>query len=175
MWKYIIRDMTSMLHYVPFAIAAWIVAAVFCICRNRRCKSRGEASGSVCARSAFYMYVVLLLVITLFSRESGSGKGLDLKLFSTWGINKRNNAYVIENILLFIPYGFVCAWNYTCMRNFLVCTLTGFLTSLGIEFLQLVTGRGFFQIDDILTNALGSMIGCIAFKWICRKKPKEKN
>lgn len=172
MWKYIVRDMISMLHYVPYAIAAWIAAAVLSACRNRRRRSRGEATRPVCAEAGFYMYVVLLLVITFFSRESGSGKGLDLKLFSTWGINNRNNAYVIENILLFIPYGFVCAWNFTGLRNFFVCTLTGFLTSLGIECLQLITRRGVFQIDDILTNVLGSMIGCIAYWCICRRKQK---
>ena len=32
---------------------------------------------------------------------------MDLELFSTWGINDRNNAFVVENVLLFIPYGFV--------------------------------------------------------------------
>ena len=105
------------------------------------------------------MYVAVLLVITYFSRESGTRGGLDLELFSTWGINKRNNAYVVENVLLFIPYGFVLAWADARQRNFFRNLFTGALTSLAIECMQLVTGRGFFQIDDILTNILGTILG----------------
>ena len=56
--------------------------------------------------SAFaYGYMVLILVITLLSREDGSHLGLDLTIGSTWGINARNNAYVLENVLLFVPFG----------------------------------------------------------------------
>ena len=39
----------------------------------------------------------------------------------------------------------------------------GFFTSLGIELLQLATQRGFFQIDDILTNTLGAVVGYLFF------------
>ena len=42
----------------------------------------------------------------------------------------------------------------------------GAVTSFGIEFLQLVTRRGFFQIDDILTNVLGTVIGWLVFRMI---------
>ena len=33
--------------------------------------------------------------------------------------------------------------------------------------MQLVTGRGYFQIDDILTNTLGALFGGILF-WLVR-------
>ena len=106
------------------------------------------------------------------SRESGNSKGFDLELFSTWGINDRNNAYVIENIMLFVPYGFLGSWAFEKMGNFFRCLALGALTSLYIESLQLVTGRGFFQIDDILTNTLGAVIGCLVYRLFlfCGKK-----
>ena len=89
---------------------------------------------------------------------------MDLELFSTWGINDRNNAYVIENVLLFIPYGFLCGWNFIGARNLFRCAALGAVTSFGIEWMQLMTGRGYFQIDDILTNILGTVIGWIIFR-----------
>ena len=96
---------------------------------------------------------------------------MDLELFSTWGINERNNAYVVENVLLFIPYGFVLAWADVRQRNFFCNLLTGALTSFAIEYMQLVTQRGYFQIDDILTNILGTILGFLCY-WllhgICR-------
>ena len=52
------------------------------------------------------------------------------------------------------------------MKGFFCSAFLGTVTSLLIETLQLVTGRGFFQIDDILTNALGTVIGYLVFRII---------
>ena len=38
------------------------------------------------------------------------------------------------------------------------------MTSLGVETIQLITGRGYFQVDDILTNVLGAVIGYVIFR-----------
>ena len=176
MLKYIISDMLAMLRYLPYGIIAGLFAVLILCAINRGRKKRGVAAVSLPAVSCLVMYVAIMLVITYFSRESGSRSGLDLELFSTWGINNRNNAYVVENVLLFIPYGFVLAWADTRQRSFFRNLLTGALTSLAIECMQLVTGRGFFQIDDILTNILGTILGFLGY-WmvhgicsICRKQ-----
>ena len=90
---------------------------------------------------------------------------MDLELFSTWGINTRNNAFVVENVLLFIPYGFACPWAFPWLRGFFRNIFAAFVTSLGVETIQLITGRGYFQVDDILTNVLGGIIGYWMF-WL---------
>jgi len=173
MTKYIIRDVTSMLRYLPYGLlAGMIVVIVLSVINNRRMKKNKEPL-SVMAITGFMMYLVVLLFITFLSREGGSNKGIDMKLFSTWGINTRNNAYVIENILLFIPYGFFCAWIIKEINNIFICTLLGAATSLIIEWLQLLTGRGFFQIDDVVTNTIGAMMGYLIFR-IFRKPPRRK-
>lgn len=163
MLKYIIRDITSVLHFAPYGIAAGVVVFLFCVLMNAWRTITGREKVPIPAAVCFYTYAVIILVITFFSRENGSSNGVDLELFSTWGINNRNNAYVIENILLFIPFGFVCPWHMKRVRSFLKCSGIGFLTSLAIECMQLVTRRGVFQIDDVLTNLVGSMIGYIFF------------
>ncbi len=168
MLKYLVRDLLSALRFLPWGIVAGIVVVMILNMVNVRRSHTGRKSVPTPAAVCFYMYVVILLVITFFSRESGSGRGIDLELFSTWGINDRNNAYVVENVLLFIPYGVVCSWYLKKIRSFVACTALGLLSSLGIEWLQLLTQRGVFQIDDILTNMLGSMIGYLLFRIICR-------
>ncbi len=172
MLKYLIRDLISVLRFLPWGIMAGIVVAIILNNVNGKCAHTGRKIVPAPAAVCFYMYVVILLMITFFSRESGSGRGIDLEFFSTWGINDRNNAYVVENILLFIPYGMVCPWYLKKVRSFISCTALGLVSSLGIEWLQLVTQRGVFQIDDILTNMLGSMIGYLLFRVagrLCRK------
>ena len=113
----------------------------------------------------FSLYLMIILVITFFSREDGSRIGMDLELFSTWGTNARNHAYVVENVLLFIPYGFICPWAFPWLRGFFRNTFAAFETSVGVETIQLITCRGDFRVDDILTNVLGGIIGYWMF-WL---------
>lgn len=164
MLKYIINDMAATLGYLPYGIIAGLAAAMMLGRFNRGRKKQGKDTVSLPAVTCLVMYVAVLLTITYFSRESGSRIGMDLELFSTWGINRRNNAYVVENVLLFIPYGFILAWASNRQRHFVLNLLTGALTSLAIESMQLVTGRGYFQIDDILTNILGTILGYLCFR-----------
>lgn len=168
MLKYIIRDVAAVFRFLPYGIVVGIIVAVLLSAVNDRRVRQGKKVLHAASHTCYYMYLAIVLFITFLSRESGSGKGMDLQLFSTFGINARNNAYVAENVLLFIPYGFVCAWAFKGLRKFWKCSLAGFLTSLGIECLQLFTQRGFFQIDDIVTNVAGTMIGYILFRCILR-------
>lgn len=162
MMEYIYRDMMSVARYLPWGLILGFPLGMLlsCLFAGRGRKERR----SFAALTAFSVYLTIILVITFWSRESGSRTGVDLELFSTWGINKRNNAYVVENVLLFIPYGYVCCWAFPGIRKFFRCAAVGAVTSLGIESLQLVTGRGYFQIDDILTNLLGTMLGYVFFR-----------
>lgn len=160
-----------MLKYLPRAILIGIplsLSAVFVA--NAWQRKRGGGACSVLRTVIFGFYLAVLFFITFFSRESGSRVGVDLVLFSTWGINDRNNAFVIENVLLFIPYGFVSCLAFKGLRDFVRCTVFGMATSLCIECLQLITGRGYFQLDDILTNTLGAMLGFLVYLILFGKK-----
>ncbi len=172
MFYYICRDLTNALKYLPIGI----VAGGLCYCMlsgwNAKRKRKRKESIPVVPRSLFFTYLAVILTITFLSREGGNQLGFDLEIFSTWGINNRNNALVIENILLFVPYGIVCPMAFLRVRKFGRCLAVGALTSLGVELLQLFTGRGFFQIDDILTNIIGTIIGYWIFslaRWIGEK------
>lgn len=170
MIEYIIRDMVSVFRFLPYGLVVGIIVAIILSAINDRRVARKKRPISVAAVTSFFMYVAIILFITFLSRENGSRKGIDLELFSTWGINARNNAFVVENVLLFIPYGFVCAWALRAAKRFWFCTLLGLFTSIGIECMQLVTGRGYFQIDDILTNVLGTVIGYILFRCVLNEE-----
>lgn len=164
MFGYVIKDLSTVSRYLPCGLAAGVVAVLVLNVVNRVRIRRGKESFSVLPGSVLCVYFVIMLFITFLSRESGSRNGVDLELFSTWGINQRNNAFVIENILLFVPYGFICAWALQGARGLISNTLLGLATSLGIETMQLVTQRGYFQIDDVLTNTIGMVAGYLIFR-----------
>lgn len=76
-------------------------------------------------------------------------------------INPVNIYQVYLNIVMFVPMGYLLPYVFDWFRRsvrrrtVLVC----FLISLLIENLQLITKRGFYDIDDIFTNTLGGFIG----------------
>lgn len=165
MIEFIEADLSQAFGYLPYGLAVGIPAAVVAVrLINAGRKKKRKQPVSWIPITAFCIYSAVMLAITFLSRESGSRTGgMDLRLFSTWGINSRNNAFVIENVLLFIPYGFFCSWNFTRRKKLFWCTLLGAATSLGIETMQLLTGRGYFQIDDIVTNTLGAFAGGLLY------------
>lgn len=168
MIEYIYKDLLSMIKYLPYSLAVGLPAAAVCLLAARLWRGKKGRAGGCVPVIFFTVYLTIMLTITFLSRESGTRRGvMDLELFSTWGINDRNNAFVVENVLLFIPYGFACPWVFCRARNLFYCTLIGAFTSLGIETLQLLTGRGYFQIDDILTNTLGTILGFLIY-WLWR-------
>lgn len=118
-WKYIIRDLNGAIQYLPYGVMAGAVMGLILNAMNARRERKGKEAFPMAGLMVFSLYLMIILVITFFSREDGSrNRAMDLELFSTWGINTRNNAFVVENVLLFIPYGFACPWAFPWLRGF---------------------------------------------------------
>lgn len=162
MWKYLIQDLLGTVKYAPYGllIGSMVYALLVWFRKKRGADSKQLFSW---AELLFWIYIAIMIVITFLSREGGSSTGMDLKIGSSLGINVRNDAYIAENILLFIPYGFLLGVVWKKERRFLNHLSLGFLTSFCIECLQLVSGRGVFQTDDMITNTIGSVIGYLVF------------
>lgn len=164
MGKYLVQDLLETIRYVPWgllvALGVWAVVQLI----NRYRKKQGKVPCREVPIICFFSYLGLLLIITYWSRESGDISIIDWQIGSTLRINNRNTALWVENVLLFVPYGFCFAWCQTKKEVLLPGICLGFFTSLCIEILQLVTGRGVFQIDDIITNTLGCFVGVLLFK-----------
>ncbi|MGC4018991.1 MAG: VanZ family protein [Muricomes sp.] len=69
------------------------------------------------------------------------------------------------NILIFIPYGFFISMA-SRSRGFFMTLFYSFGLSLCVEVFQLITKVGSFDVDDILLNTLGGVMGYILFS-IC--------
>jgi glycopeptide antibiotics resistance protein len=110
------------------------------------------------------VYVTVLLIQAFLSREPGSRIEVDLKLFSTWGDSMMDHAYFIENIIMFLPFGFLFPIGFRFLRKVGNCIIAGFFCSVCLELMQLVTGRGYCQLDDVVTNTLGTAIGWVLYR-----------
>lgn len=70
---------------------------------------------------------------------------------------------VIGNILLFIPLGFCIPLFFNKKNKLSKVILYGFIASLTIEVLQIFTPFNTTDIDDIIFNTFGSILGFIIF------------
>lgn len=86
-----------------------------------------------------------------------------LRYKSTSGLFFRN---VIGNILLFLPFGYLITDMVQSKANKcnpLITLLLTSITSISTELIQLFIGRS-FDIDDIILNILGGLLGYIIYK-----------
>lgn len=134
--------------------------------------------------SIFFIYTIVVLGATLGIRSSGYGGNINLHLFSSYiaafnSFSKVEWRNIILNILMFVPLGVILPLIFVKCRKFWVTYLVGFLSTVFLELIQLVTGRGIFELDDIFNNTLGCIIGygivMIFILGFIDKKKYEKN
>lgn len=118
----------------------------------------------VASCSIFFIYIIVVLGATLGIRSSDYGGNINLHLFSSYiaafnSFSKVEWRNIILNILMFVPLGVISPLIFVKCRKFWVTYLVGFLSTVFLELIQLVTGRGIFELDDIFNNTLGCIIG----------------
>lgn len=116
---------------------------------------------NIAGKYIFACYIMYVLYLVLFSREPGSREGVNLELFGTYSESPRAQAYMVENILLLIPFGFLLPFLSRRLATFTSALTLGLIFSLIIETTQYITKRGYFQADDIWLNTVGAVIGFI--------------
>lgn len=70
---------------------------------------------------------------------------------------------LVGNVVVLIPFGFMLPFVLKAGRNFFVMLLNAFLFVTGLEIFQLFSAFGAFDVDDILLNCLGAVIGYILY------------
>ena len=164
--SYITHDMMEPVGYLPLGLISGILFLIVMRILRKLGLFRSKRSGTHRDLLFFLVivYAAVLLKLAFFSREPGSRTTVDLTLFNTWGVTMQAHAFFVENIIMFIPFGILIPTAFPMMRNIFVCTMTALACSLSLEMFQLITGRGFCQLDDVVTNTLGAFIGYIVYK-----------
>lgn len=70
---------------------------------------------------------------------------------------------LIGNIAMFIPVGIIWPWCFKKLDSFAKTVLAGFSFSLCIEVLQLLCFERNSDVDDLITNTLGVVIGAAIY------------
>lgn len=152
-----------------YGIGLVIGAVVFCSCmfmtRRREMKRGGEVSGKEVFWSlALSIYVMFLLGATLLNRTLGDGEGLRLELFWSYRVvfqeqNWELAKQILYNILAFIPWGILVPKCFGRSMGYWKVVGSAITMSVGIELVQLIGQCGLCELDDVVHNTLGAVIG----------------
>ena len=71
---------------------------------------------------------------------------------------------LLGNLLGFVPIGLLLPLLVPLFRKGIYVLLAGFFLSLGFETTQLVLGLGIFDVDDLILNTAGCIIGYGLFR-----------
>ncbi len=137
-------------------------------------KKRGN-KGIISAGFVLFGAYALFMMYNLFSGSSHyQGRFVDINMtpfktikmyinyfdhfdLQTWIVN------VFGNVLAFIPLGFFLAWLFPITAKWWRMTLILIFAVSAIEVMQFFLKVGSFDVDDILLNTFGGMIGYVLF------------
>ncbi len=130
----------------------------------------------------FFIYFIVLFYFLFFSEELGRTYSertyhYNLVPFKEIGrfIRYRERLgmkavllNIFGNVAAFVPFGVYLPVYFRRCQRFLWAVFFSFELSLAVELLQLVFKVGSFDVDDLLLNTLGGMLGFLVF--VCWKR-----
>ena len=141
----------------------------FCVV-NRRSMRKGIVF-------LFLVYFAVVLYLTVFMRIGSVDTSVVTTPFDDLknAIQYRDPAliqHMVLNVLLFVPFGYLIpAMNPERLRRCSFAFLGGIACSTVIEGVQMVFSLGQSDIDDIIANSIGAVVGylCVRFVWQFQK------
>ena len=122
----------------------------------------------------FCAYCIFIIWYTLLSRTSSGRHQIDMRFmwsYYEWFIGKqgakKNVIQNIANIVFFVPFGFFLSMIIKEKITRKVLVYAG-LFSLFIELTQYFACLGLCELDDIVCNSLGALIGLKLKQTICK-------
>ncbi len=119
----------------------------------------------VLASEILFVFVMLVLASTVFTRTPNSMHTYKLMLFWSWVEAASGDLEYLQeivlNIILFLSGGVLLPFVFHKKILLRYSFFAGVLSSFVIECSQLIFCRGLFEWDDIIDNSIGAMIGCI--------------
>lgn len=145
-----------------------------------------EKAGRKTIKIIFVIYIIVLLKVIVFKIPLVRMKeimdtwtrevifeGMDsanFELFKTvrmyiryWGRGLNSFQNLVGNVVAFIPLGYLLPRLFRPAGNVIICMLNVFVFVVSIEVFQLISAFGAFDVDDILLNCGGALLGYLFF------------
>ena len=126
----------------------------------------------------FLMYLCLLAYFMFFSESFGrtdTDRGYAYNLVPLKEITRYFRYYrtlgmplflinIVGNMVAFMPFGFFLPMIWKRTDHWYTTTILSFVMSLCVETVQLVSRVGSFDVDDLLLNTVGGLLGFLGYR-----------
>ena len=168
---------------VPPALIGLAVGAALLVPLNRKRRREGARfpRGQAVAILLLLCYLGGLAAVTFMNRmESGMGMGIQLRPFLAFW--EAWNAFTLQvwlnpllNVAMFLPLGVLLPLSVKRFQQWYWMLAVGAGMSLVIEGLQHFLSRGQADVDDLICNTLGAMLGyCLVMLFLSLKGKRWK-
>lgn len=125
----------------------------------------------------FFIYLLVLIYLLFFSERYGRTQGTgeyrynlvpfaEIKRYIIYSDKFTSELFLINivgNMLAFVPFGFFVPLVNSEHKNVLRVGLLSMVFSAIVEVVQLVSKVGSFDVDDIILNTLGGLVGALIY------------
>ncbi len=87
-----------------------------------------------------------------------------IKMYIRYRSSLNSFANLFGNLFILTPLGILLPFAWRKKHSVFLITAVGFLVSMAVETLQLVLGVGAFDVDDLILNTLGVIVGYVLYK-----------
>ena len=133
-------------------------------------KVRGEKR--ILIKSALSILCAFIFVLTLFGRTCGNYNVHYIPFSSYyWAVAEGNTEVLLQcimNVLMYLGLGFLLPCCFEYFEKIKRVLMTTFLCSLCIELIQGLTRIGYAEVDDVLNNLGGALLGMLLYKLLIR-------
>ena len=145
-------------------------------------KEKHRKALRICSYIIFGVYIILLTYFLFFAESTGrtfEGRTYhynlvlfkEIRRFFKYRDSLGNMAVVLNlvgNVVAFVPFGMFLPIMNRRFRSFFYMTFLTFEFSLIVELIQLVCKVGSFDVDDLLLNTIGGILGYLIFALVNR-------
>lgn len=160
-------------HYFPEIfinriIISVIAFAVFCAVSIVLYKLHKFNKAQCFAAILLSLYIVVLLYFTVTGRYSHEEYEYKINFFTSYRwFFQYNGEQVLRqlliNFVMLMPVGFLLPVVINAKHKYLITMALSLLLTVFIETMQLITKCGSFEIDDIINNFVGAVIGMLIY------------
>lgn len=164
---------------IPYLFMGLILIGVWIIYRIINLKNEKSSIHRRIIINIFFTYFLAVIYFTFFkdgrleiSITNFGNKYVNIiplretiKMFIDDHMGIKNALYnVVGNILLFVPLGFFIPMLFKKLNNAKKILLYGFIASVTIEFIQYFTPMNMSDVDDVIFNTMGALLGLACYR-----------
>ena len=127
------------------------------------CFKKGKSRICIIYSIAFSLSLTLIITYTLLRKPYLDFFGFNQAVSSLTSVFRGEAEALMDfgfNILLFIPFSCALSCKASAMNAVVICGIT----SVCVEFTQMFSKLGMFELSDLLGNIIGAIIGAVLVK-----------